>query len=193
VAKLEERLRWEKASAKREKRMTEAAGRRMRQELVGLREGLERTRDRVQPGAIVRSYLYPDGRAIAAVRFLVPRRGSIQSWLWEVHEEWSPYPRGTWLEASFLFPPKADPWQGEKGKAYHAHYQGMLQIQTFGTPSDVRLFMTLAGSTYEKGKRTWNLLQRLLESGYPRPSEILFRVGRSVDDSKPFLKKKPPA
>ena len=131
------------------------------------------------PDFVVRSYYYPDGKAIVRMRLMQEAAGreSVDAFLFGLSQEdgWSFFPEGTWYEASLLFRP-------EDGKKYKIRYNGLQQIQTFGTKDWRNLFSTLRTIVWPK--------MRAL--GYPAPTEYLFRAGISVDDSKPFTKKDPP-
>jgi hypothetical protein len=190
-ARAEETVRWEAAKIGREKLYVKGgrrAERQMKAELAALREGLEITAERFPPPVPVQGYLYQDGRAIARLILPIPKRGSVREFLLDVWERgWWQFSAGTMFEASFLYDPKKDPYNGQK-KDYLSKYNGKLQVQTFGTASPANLFATLRGIT-ETG---WSLLKKLQEVGYARPDAVMFRVGRSYDGSRVFRKKKPP-
>jgi hypothetical protein len=163
----------------------------MRQELAGMLEALRITRDLLRQDAeSVRGYLYPDGRAIARLLILPPwkpgydkRKGSdskVYQYLLDVEEAWRLYPAGTYFEASFLFTPESMGTFSPKTEP--SHYNTLIQIQSYGTAHAQNLFATLRLVLWPK----------LRDAGYPLPSELLFRVGRSNDGSKPFDKKNPP-
>jgi len=128
------------------------------------------------PETAVRDYLYPDGAAI--VRMFLPSSDmppdDFLSRLQDA-DGWSLFRPGTWFEGSFLFAP------GD-GRAYKSRNRGMQQIQSFGTRKVHELFWTLR-------RVLWPKLESI---GYPPPSAYLFRVARTIDDSKPFKKKDPP-
>lgn len=127
-------------------------------------------------GGDSRGYLYPDGRAIVRLRFTPGGRGAFEELL-DIGDDpgWNQFPEGAWFEGSLLYRPK-------DGRKYNVRYDGMQQIQSFGTRRPANLFETLR----------YRILPKMEELGYPEPLQYLIRVGLSVDDSKPFTKKDPP-
>lgn len=132
------------------------------------------------PASSVRDFLYPDGRAIVALKLEPPPGYNVHKYLLEVEYAWEDYPPGTFFEASFLFDPEAV--EAHKYETF-SHYGSMKQIQSYGTLNSGMLFVTMQ----------WLWEKKLKPIGLPKPNIILFRVGRSVDESKPFTKKNPPA
>lgn len=128
------------------------------------------------PGDAVRGYVYPDGKAVARLLFEPNPRDSVREVLLDVADAWGQYAGGTWFEGSFMFDPD------KIRNPYSPRYQGLSQIQTWGTTHGDTLFSTM-------GNIIWPKLKAL---GYPRPKAYLFRVARTIDGSKPFEKKDPP-
>jgi hypothetical protein len=86
------------------------------------------------------------------------------------------YKPGTFFEGSFLFPASL------MVDSATSRLRQLKQVQTFATSTWHRLLLTMRTTVGPK----------LRDKGYPPPSQIQIRVGRSIDDSRPFYKKIPP-
>jgi hypothetical protein len=174
---LERKYRALKESLDRRKHFTRAEILRMREELRQLRQGLQRTAKLLeQDPHDVTSHLYPDGRAIAAIRVFRQHRESVEHVLLRIEDEWSTYPMGTRFEASLLF----DPREAMCKIPYPLFkYGSRFQLQSFATTDIRELWLTLYKLWYEK----------LEPMGFPLPAIIMMRVGRTSDSTSPFLKK----